>query len=130
VLLIAGTALRIHLQNRPATLQVVCFHPFHAAEIMVWEDGNRVIDDVITGGAPFDAHHWRPYWEREAASYYSVPLTLTRKPHDIRVRVASTEDPYDFTQITTVDLAPASKNTLQVACGKRRMVLAVYDQPK
>jgi hypothetical protein len=128
VMLPLGIAIRVHLENRPANLQIVCYHPFHAAEIMVWADDKPVIDDVITGAATYESHHWRPYWQRESTAYYSVPIKLTHQPHTIRVRVASTEDPYDRTQLASVDLEAASANTLQVACGKGRMAFAVYQQ--
>jgi len=130
IAIILGIALRVHLQNRPATLQVVCSHQFHAAELIVWADDQKVIDEVVTGAAIFDSHHWRPYWQREAVAYTAPPFTLTHQPHTIRVRVASTEDPYDRMQLTTVDLPSASDNTLQVACGKGRLVLSVFGQDK
>ncbi|HZU23128.1 MAG TPA: hypothetical protein VE998_09880 [Terriglobales bacterium] len=129
IMLPLGLGIRSHLENRPAKLQVICYHPFHAAEITVWADDKQVIDDVITGAATYESHHWRPYWQREATAYYSAPMKLTHQPHTIRVRVASTEDPYDRTQLTSVDLAPASENTLQVSCGKGRMAFAVYEHP-
>lgn len=128
IMLPLGIAVRTHLENRPATLQVICYHPFHAAEIMVWADDKPVIDDVITGAATYESHHWRPYWQREATAYYSVPIKLTHQQHTIRVRVASTEDPYDRTQLATVDLDAATANTLQVGCGKGRMAFAIYQQ--
>src|SRR5437764_5989384 len=128
VMLPLGIAIRVHLENRPATLRVVCYHPFHAAEIMVWADDKPVIDDVITGAATYESHHWRPYWQRESTAYSSIPLKLEHQPHTIRVRVASTEDPYDRTQLTNVELGPATANTLQVSCGKGKMVFAVYEQ--
>lgn len=126
LMLPVGMAIRVHLENRPSTLKIICYHPFHAAEIMVWSDGKPLIDDVITGAATYERHHWRPYWQRESTTYYSLPVTLTHEPHTIRVRVASTEDPYDHSQIANVDFPAASANTLQVSCGKGTMVFAVY----
>lgn len=135
VLLPAGIALRMHLQHRPAQVQIVCYHPFRAAQITVWDDDDGVqqpqvlLDDVFTAAtAIYDQGHWRPYWQREPSTYLAKPLTLTRRPHRLRIRIASTEDPYDVTQTLTVDLPPASKNTLQVSCGKRMMAFAVLDR--
>lgn len=127
ILFLCALAVRSHLQHRPATLQIICNHQFRAAEIMVWADGKQMIDDVFTGNAQSEMRRdSKPYWVRQASQYSAQPLTLERKPHTIRVRVASTEDPYDHTQETTVDLPPASVNTLQVSCGRGRMAFALY----
>lgn len=125
VLLLPGAlAVRSHLQHRPATLQIICYHQFRAAEMTVWADDQPVIDDVLTASG--DTRDQRPYWQREASTYYAQPITLDRRPHTVRVRVASTEDPFDHAEFTTVDLRPASSNVLQVSIGKGRMAFAVY----
>ena len=109
----------------PSYVRVVCAHPFRVAQIIAWIDDKEAANDVmIANSAPTEMSE--PYRRavilRRAESMWTQTLPIARGPHSLRVRVASTEEPFDRTRTLDLEITPGQTTTIEIACNRGHMV--------
>jgi hypothetical protein len=108
----------------PSYVRIICAHPFRAAQIIVWIDEKEVANDVMMSSTVADEAQPRRHSSllRRADSTWLATLPLARGPHNVRVRVASTEEPFDRTRSVEAELAPGRTTPVEIACNRGTML--------
>jgi hypothetical protein len=107
----------------PAYLRIAVSHSFHAAQIIVWLDDKEVINDVMTANASEELDRGRhSALLRRAESTWSASLPVSRGPHQVRLRVASTEEPFDRNRTLPLQIKPGDTTALQIVCNRGHMI--------
>jgi len=114
----------------PSYLRITVAYPFRAAQIIVWvnqkqapeKEQKEMINDVMLGSERRTAGPLR-----RAEGSYSQTLRMPAGPHTVRVRVASTEEPFDQTRVVNLQFTPGATTPLEIACNRGRMIAAVLE---
>jgi len=117
-LVLLGLAVYTGLSGGSATLNLICRHDLHSADISVSIDGRTTYTDHISESPKklFTILAMR-------GETFSKSLTVPSGQHVVQVHLSSTTDGFDQTKQRELNLLPGNEATLLVAAARNGMTL-------